>query len=65
MKNRIFKPGMLSIPNERLLKYNEMKRIIEGKNDIIQKLTAENHLLKRFSVEKRSSSPTQFSSNII
>jgi hypothetical protein len=42
-----------------------MRRLIEGKNDIIQKLTAENHLLKRFSVEKRSTSPTQFSSNII
>ncbi len=65
MKNRVFKPGSLSIPNERILKYNEMKRIIEGKNEIIQKLTAENQILKKISGEKRSSSPTQNSSNMI
>ena len=65
MKNRVFKPGSLSIPNERILKYNEMKRIIEGKNEIIQKLTAENQILKNISNEKRSSSPTQNSSNMI
>ena len=61
MKNRIFKPGNLSIPNEKILKYNEMKKIIEGKNDIIQRLSAENDFLRQISFNtarsKLSTSP--------
>ena len=48
-KNRIFKPGKdnIYLPKEKLLKYNEMKKIIEGKNDIIQRLSAENDFLRQ------------------
>jgi hypothetical protein len=48
-KNRIFKPGKdnLYLPQEKLLKYNEMKKIIEGKNDLIQRLSAENDFLRQ------------------
>ena len=54
MKNRIFKPGNLSIPNEKILKFNEMKKIIEGKNDVIQRLSAENDFLRQVSFSNRS-----------
>ena len=54
MKNRIFKPENLSIPNEKILKFNEMKKIIEGKNDIIQRLSAENDFLRQVSFSNRS-----------
>ena len=55
MKNRIFKPGNnLTIPNERILKFNEMKKIIEGKNDIIQRLSVENDFLKHSLTTNRS-----------
>ena len=54
MKNRIFKPGNLSIPNEKILKFREMKKIIEGKNDVIQRLSAENDFLRQVSFSNRS-----------
>ena len=63
IKNKVFIPGqVLELPTERAFKYKEMKRIIEGKNDIIQRLSVENDLLKKlhftnYNGNKRSSSP--------
>lgn len=46
---------------KKILKYNEMKKIIEGKNDIIQRLSAENDFLRQISFNtarsKLSTSP--------
>ena len=43
---------------ERLLKFNEMKKIIEGKNDQIQRLITENEFLKKnFGMSNKSKSP--------
>ena len=48
MKNRIFKPWDKKVlTQEKLLKFNEIKRIIESKNDIIQRLITENDFLKK------------------
>ena len=48
MKNRIFKPWDKKVlTQEKLLKFNEMKKIIEGKNDLIQRLITENDFLKK------------------
>ena len=48
MKNRIYKPWeKKTLPKERLLKFTEMKKIIEGKNEIIQRLITENDFLKK------------------
>ena len=48
MKNRIYKPWDKKVlTQERLLKYSEMKKIIEGKNDMIQRLITENDFLKK------------------
>ena len=65
IKNKVFIPGqVLELPTERAFKYKEMKRIIEGKNDIIQRLSVENDLLKKLHFTnynsgsvKRSASP--------
>ena len=63
MKNRIFKAGQkLALPTEKAFKYKEMKKIIEGKNDIIQRLSVENDLLKKMhftdsNAKKRTMSP--------
>ena len=48
IKNRIFKPWDKKVlTQEKLLKFNEMKKIIEGKNDMIQRLITENDFLKK------------------
>ena len=48
MKNRVFKPWDKKVlTQEKLLKFNEMKKIIEGKNDMIQRLITENDFLKK------------------
>ena len=48
MKNRVFKPWDKKVlTQEKLLKFNEMKRIIESKNDVIQRLITENDFLKK------------------
>ena len=48
MKNRVFKPWDKKVlTQEKLLKFNEIKRIIESKNDIIQRLITENDFLKK------------------
>ena len=39
--------GKKTLPKERLLKFTEMKKIIEGKNEIIQRLITENDFLKK------------------
>jgi hypothetical protein len=46
------------LTQEKLLKFNEMKRIIEGKNDLIQRLITENDFLKKnFAMNNKSKSP--------
>jgi len=59
MKNRIYKPwDKKAMTQERLLKFNEMKKIIEGKNDQIQRLITENEFLKKnFGMNNKSKSP--------
>jgi len=59
MKNRIYKPwDKKAMTQERLLKFNEMKKIIEGKNDQIQRLITENEFLKKnFGMINKSKSP--------
>ena len=59
MKNRIYKPwDKKAMTQERLLKFNEMKKIIEGKNDQIQRLITENEFLKKnFGMSNKSKSP--------
>jgi chromosome segregation ATPase len=59
MKNRIYKPwDKKTLTQEKLLKFNEMKRIIEGKNDLIQRLITENDFLKKnFAMNNKSKSP--------
>ena len=48
MRNKIYKPWeQKTFPKEKLLKFNEMKKIIEAKNDIIQRLITENDFLKK------------------
>ena len=48
MKNRIYKPWDKKVlTREKLLKFDEMKKIIEGKNDMIQRLITENDFLKK------------------
>ena len=48
MKNRICKPWDKKVlTQEKLLKFSEMKKIIEGKNDMIQRLITENDFLKK------------------
>ena len=59
MKNRIIKPwDKKTLTQDKLLKFNEMKRIIEGKNDLIQRLITENDFLKKnFAINNKSKSP--------
>ena len=59
MKNRVFKPwDKKTLTQEKLLKFNEMKKIIEGKNDLIQRLITENDFLKKnFAINNKSKSP--------
>ena len=61
MKNRVFKPWDKKVlTQEKLLKFNEMKRIIEGKNDIIQRLITENDFLKKnFALQNNKSKSLQ------
>ena len=48
IKNRIVKPWDKKVlTREKLLKFNEMKKIIESKNDLIQRLITENDFLKK------------------
>ena len=48
-RNRIIKAGAsFNISNDKMLKFKEIKRIIEGKNDIIQRLTMENEFLRNY-----------------
>ena len=48
IKNRIIKPWDKKVlTQEKLLKFSEMKKIIEGKNDLIQRLITENDFLKK------------------
>ena len=48
IKNRIVKPWDKKVlTKEKLLKFNEMKKIIESKNDLIQRLITENDFLKK------------------
>ena len=48
MKNRVYKPWDKKVlTQEKLLKFSEMKKIIEGKNDMIQRLITENDFLKK------------------
>ena len=48
IKNRIVKPWDKKVlTQEKLLKLNEMKKIIESKNDLIQRLITENDFLKK------------------
>ena len=58
MKNRVFKPWDKKVlTQEKLLKFNEMKKIIEGKNDMIQRLITENDFLKKnFGVNHKNKS---------
>ena len=55
MKNRIFKPWDKKVlTQEKLLKFSEMKKIIESKNDMIQRLITENDFLKKnFKINNR------------
>ena len=48
IKNKMFKKDnyKLSLNDEKIIKYNEMRRIIEGKNNLIQRLTTENDILR-------------------
>jgi hypothetical protein len=48
IKNKMFKKDnyKLTLDDEKAIKYNEMKRIIEGKNNLIQRLTTENDILR-------------------
>ena len=59
MKSRVYKPwDKKTLTQERLLKFNEVKKIIEGKNDIIQRLITENDFLKKnFANINNSKSP--------
>ena len=36
----------LTIDEEKNIKYNEMRKIIEGKNNLIQRLSTENDILR-------------------
>ena len=56
MKNRIYKPWDKKVlTQEKLLKFSEMKKIIENKNDMIQRLITENDFLKKnFSSNNRN-----------
>ena len=58
MKNRIYKPWDKKVlTREKLLKFDEMKKIIEGKNDMIQRLITENDFLKKnFGINNKSKS---------
>ena len=48
IKNRVYKPWDKKVlTREKLLKFSEMKKIIEGKNDMIQRLITENDFLKK------------------
>ena len=48
IKNRIVKPWDKKVlTQEKLLKFNEMKKIIESKNDLIQRLITENEKKKK------------------
>ena len=48
IKNRIVKPWDKKVlTQKKLLKFNEMKKIIESKNDLIQRLITENDFLKK------------------
>ena len=48
IKNKMFKKDnyKLTLNDEKIIKYNEMRRIIEGKNNLIQRLTTENDILR-------------------
>ena len=61
MKNRIYKPWDKKVlTREKLLKFDEMKKIIEGKNDMIQRLITENDFLKKnFGINNKSKSITK------
>jgi hypothetical protein len=47
IKNKMFKKDYkLTLNDEKNIKYNEMRRIIEGKDHLIQRLTTENDMLR-------------------
>ena len=47
IKNKMFKKDYkLTLDDEKNIKYNEMRRIIEGKDNLIQRLTTENDILR-------------------
>ena len=48
IRNKMFKKDnyKLTLNDEKIIKYNEMRRIIEGKNNLIQRLTTENDILR-------------------
>ena len=48
IRNKMFKKDnyKLTLNDEKMIKYNEMRRIIEGKNNLIQRLTTENDILR-------------------
>ena len=58
IKNRVYKPWDKKVlTREKLLKFSEMKKIIEGKNDMIQRLITENDFLKKnFGINNRNKS---------
>ena len=60
MKNRVYKPWDKKVlTQEKLLKFNEVKKIIEEKNDMIQRLITENDFLKKNfeNMKNKSKSP--------
>ena len=47
IRNKMFrKDYKLTLDEEKNIKYNEMRKIIEGKNNLIQRLTTENDILR-------------------
>ena len=47
IRNKMFKKDYkLTIDEEKNIKYNEMRKIIEGKNNLIQRLSTENDILR-------------------
>ena len=72
MRYRVIKPGCKLLTSEKALKYKEMKRIVENKNEIIQRLSTENDILKKMNIahirstsKKRAASPTLYINNNI
>ena len=47
IRNKMIKKGyQLTLDEEKDIKYNEMRKIIEGKNNLIRRLTTENDILR-------------------